>query len=62
MAALRAAMMTCEDSRFDPRRGEPRPRERASEPSSMRLATATAVKPFVPLAMANCVSTVFEIS
>ena len=28
--------------------------ERSSEPSSIRLATATAVKPLLPLAMANC--------
>ncbi len=36
--------------------------ERESESSSIRLITVSAVKPFVPLAIANCVSTVFEIS
>ena len=36
--------------------------ESSSEPSSIRLATVTAVKPFVPLAIANCVSTVFGTS
>ncbi len=35
--------------------------ESSSEPSSIRLATATAVKPLLPLAMANCVSSVFGI-
>src|SRR5918992_3493218 len=36
--------------------------ERSRTPSSIRLTTATAVNPFVPLAMANCVSTVFGTS
>src|SRR5437660_12257064 len=36
--------------------------ESSSNPSWMRLTTATAVKPFVPLAMANRVSTAFGIS
>ena len=30
-------------------------------PSSIRLMTVSAVRPFVPLAIANCVSTVFGI-
>ena len=51
-----------------PMRGKSRPSteravvERASEPSSIRLTTASAVNPFVPLAIANCVSTAFRIS
>ena len=36
-------------------------RRESSEPSSIRLTTASAVKPFAPLAIPNCVSSVFGI-